>query len=167
MKPSQPASPEHLKAKTTPRDFFLYILSMITLYWSAGSLLTIAFQLINQWVPDTLDSYGYQSSGQALRLGIASLLITFPVYYATVWYLIVDIAQHPEKRTLWVRRWLVYFTLFVAALIIIGDSISLLNTFLGGEIRMRFILKSISILCVSCGIFGYYFYDIRKTEKTV
>ncbi|MDP2630615.1 MAG: DUF5671 domain-containing protein [Candidatus Uhrbacteria bacterium] len=167
MDSSKHSNSEHLKAKTTPRDFFLYVLSMITLYWSAGSLLTIAFQLINQWVPDALDSYGYQSTGQALRLGIASLLITFPVYYATVWYLIVDMAQHPEKRTLWVRRWLVYFTLFVAALIIIGDSISLLNTFLGGEIRMRFVLKSISILFLSGAIFGYYFYDIRKTEKII
>ncbi len=167
MEPIQQANPERLKAKTTPRDFFLYALSMITLYWSAGAFLVIAFQLINQWIPDSLDVYGYQSTGTQLRFGIASLLITFPVYYATVWYLLVDIAQHPEKRALWVRRWLVYFTLFVAALIIIGDSISLLNTFLGGEIRLRFILKSISILFVSCVIFGYYFYDIRKTEKSL
>jgi hypothetical protein len=84
-----------------------------------------------------------------------------------MWYLIVDMALHPGKQGLWVRRWLVYFTLFAAALVIIGDSIALLNAFLGGEIRLRFILKGISLLVVSCLIFGYYFIDIRKSEKRV
>ncbi len=153
------------KAKTTPKDFFLYILSMITLYWSAVSVLTIIFQLINSWIPDTLDRYAYQSYGSQLRFGIASLIITFPVYFSSLWYLVADVALHPEKRTLWVRRWLIYFTLFAAALIIIGDSIALLNTFLGGEIKMRFMLKSVSIMVVAGLIFGYYAADIRKSEN--
>ncbi|MBI4599893.1 hypothetical protein HY732_03135 [Candidatus Uhrbacteria bacterium] len=155
------------KARTTPKDFFVYVLSMITLYWSAGSVLTIIFQLVNRWIPDSLDAYAYQSYDAQLRLGIASLLITFPVYMASVWHLTRDVMLHPEKRTLWVRRWLVYFTLFAASLIIIGDTIALLNTFLGGEVRFRFILKSISILVVTGIIFGYYFITIRGTEKSI
>lgn len=154
------------KPRTTPKDFFLTVLSMITLYWSAVSILAVIFQLINTWVPDLLDQYAYQSYGSQLRFGVASLIIIFPVYFGTLIYLLRDVALHPEKRTLWVRRWLVYFTLFAAALIIIGDSVALLNTFLGGEIKLRFILKSISIMLVTGLIFWYYFTDIRRSESS-
>ncbi len=152
------------KKRTSARDFFLYILSMVTLYWSTASFLTIVFQLINTWVPDLLDS-SYHSVKPALRFGISSLIVTFPVYCAATRYLYKDMCNHPEKRSLWVRRWLVYFTLFVASLIIIGDTVSLLNSFLGGELRLRFILKSISLLLVLLALFGYYLHDIRSDDS--
>ncbi len=60
------------------------------------------------------------------------------------------------------RKWLIYFTLFVAALIIVGDLVRIVFIFLGGEITSRFILKAFSILFVAGVVFGYYLNDVRK-----
>jgi|GEM_PF-4159627 len=61
-----------IKRRTTPRDFFLYVLSMVSLYWSSVNFLTIVFQLTNIWVPDALD-VGYSS--QAVKDPVSRTLI--------------------------------------------------------------------------------------------
>ena len=70
--------------------------------------------------------------------------------------------HHPFKRSVWIRKWLIYFTLFAAALIIMGDVVALVNNLLSGELKTRFFLKVVSILFVTGSIFSYYFIDIRK-----
>jgi hypothetical protein len=79
-------------------------------------------------------------------------------------YLRKDYTAHPEKLSIWIRKWLVYFTLFVAALIIIGDIVFLFNSFLDGELTSRFFLKITAVLLIAGSIFGYYFWDIRQEE---
>src|SRR5438132_4874360 len=48
--------------------------------------------------------------------------------------------------TLFRSKWLIYLTLFVAALIIIGDLVSLIYNFLGGDVTIKFVLKALSVL---------------------
>jgi hypothetical protein len=38
------------------------------------------------------------------------------------------------------------------------------NTYLGGEVTIRFVLKFISVLVVAAAVFGYYFYDLRRAK---
>lgn len=151
--------------KTTPKDFFLYVAGMITLYVSAGSLLSLLFGIINALFVDPLSSfydYGYSSS---TRFAIASLCIIFPVYICILWFLRKDVIAHPEKKELWVRRWLTYLNLFVAGSIVVGDLITLLNTFLGGEITTRFALKVLAVFVVAGIVFAYYLYDLRRSGE--
>ena len=151
--------------KTTPKDFFLYVAGMITLYVSAGSLLALLFGIINAVFADPLSSfyeYGYSSG---TRFAIASLCIIFPLYVFISWILRKDVVAHPEKKELWVRRWLTYLNLFVAGSIVAGDLITLLNTFLGGEITTRFALKVLSVLVVAGIVFAYYLYDLRRSGE--
>lgn len=155
----------HLKKKTTARDFFIHLLAMIALYASAISFLTIVFQVINLFIPDALEydgTYLKQSRMDMIRFSISTLVVIFPVYLGSMWFLQKDYTQHPEKRDLGIRKWLIYFTLFVAALIIICDCVSLMNSLLEGELKLRFILKALSILFVSVSIFWYYFADLRR-----
>jgi hypothetical protein len=63
---------------------------------------------------------------------------------------------------LWIRKWLIYFTLFAAALIIIGDLVTLLNRFLEGELTVRFLLKVLAVFFVAGSVFYYYLWDLRK-----
>lgn len=137
---------------------------MVALYFSAGSFVTLIFQYINVIFPDLLLSGAYylRSAYSAIRWSISSLIVSFPVYIFVSWLLEKEYGRVPEKRNLKVRRWLVYFTLFVAALIIAGDVVVLVYSFLGGELTVRFILKSLTVLAVAGAVFGYYFYDIRK-----
>ena len=52
-------------------------------------------------------------------------------------------------------------TLFIAGITIVVDLIVLINTFLGGELTTRFVLKVLAVLIVIGGAFLYYFYGLR------
>lgn len=150
-----------IKIKTTPKDFFLHIGSMVALYASAVSLLNLLFEIINVSFPDALNfSYDYFSS--SMRWSIASLIIVFPLYVFLSWFINKDLNQNPLKKNLGIRKWLTYFTLFVAGVTIITDLIILINTFLGGEITARFGLKVLAVLTVAGVAFAYYIYDLRR-----
>ncbi len=147
--------------KTTPKDFFLHLGAIATLYISAISLITLLFQIVNVAFPDIV--YGYvdpYSSG--IRWAIASLLIIFPLFILLSWLLEREYKQIPDKRTLPVKRWLTFFTLFLTGAAIAVDLIVLINSFLGGETTTRFFLKVAAVLVVTGGVFGYYLWDLRR-----
>ena len=152
--------------KASPKDFFLNLLSTVALYIASASFIVLIFQYINILFPDTLDSNNYsnpiQSAYSAIRFAISSLVVAFPVYVGTILYMNKEYVSSPEKRNVRIRKWLVYFTLFAAAVIIMGDFVALINTFLNGELTTRFILKVITFLAVVGSIFGYYFSDLKK-----
>jgi len=110
--------------------------------------------------PDPL-SYSFDNFS-SMRLSIASLVIVFPLHLVVSYFLNKDLREHPEKRGIWIRKWLTFVTLFVAGVTIITDLVFLINTFLGGEITIRFLLKVLSILVVAGAIFGYYVYELRR-----
>ncbi len=153
-------------SKTSPKDFFLNLLSTVALYMASASFIVLIFQYINIFFQDTLDSNDYsnplRSAYNAIRFAVSSLIVAFPVYVASLWYMNKEYVKNPEKRNMRIRKWLIYFTLFAAAVIIMGDFVTLIYTFLNGEITTRFILKVITFLVVVGSIFGYYFYDLRK-----
>ncbi|OGZ63212.1 MAG: hypothetical protein A2639_02025 [Candidatus Staskawiczbacteria bacterium RIFCSPHIGHO2_01_FULL_34_27] len=150
--------------RNLPRDVFLHLLAMVTLYWSAVSFITLCWQYINYFFPDALNyNYGFTNS---MRFALASLFIVFPVFILVSWFLNNIYAKESQVRESKVRKWLIYLTLFVAALVIIGDLIFVINTFLGGEITMRFILKALSVLVVAAIIFGYYLDDVRRNTPS-
>lgn len=148
--------------KTSPKDVFLHLLAIITLYVSAGSFVTLLFQFVNILFPDALNSYEYTGAISTMRRSISALVIIFPVYVLTSWYLGRSYQKNPLKRNLRIRKWLIYFTLFAASLIIIGDLVTLIYNLLNGDLTVRFLLKILAVLLVSGSVFGYYFWDVRK-----
>ncbi len=150
---------------TSPKDVFLQLLAIITLYFSAGSFLTALFQYANVLFPDVLFSGSYNAVVAVrtpLRFAVSSLIVVFPVYIWLSWLLNKGYREDAGKRDSKLRKWLVYFTIFVTALVIIGDLVTLVYNFLGGEITARFILKALSVLLVAGLIFGYYLWDARR-----
>ncbi len=150
-----------IKIKTTPKDFFVFIGAMITLYASAVGLLNLLFEIINASFPDALH-FSYDNFSSGMRWSIASLLIVFPLYIFLSWFISKDLAANPLKKNLGVRKWLTYLTLFVAGMAIITDLILLINSFLGGEITARFAFKVLAVLIVAGAAFAYYFYDLKR-----
>jgi len=150
--------------KTSPKDVFLHLLAIVALYFSAGSFITLIFQLVNVWIPDLVAEHFYSLQGvyQAIRWSISVLAVVFPVYILTSWFLNRGYLANPSKRNLWIRKWLIYFTLFVSAIIIIGDLVFLMNNLLGGELTIRFLLKVLTVLFVASSVFSYYFWDLRR-----
>ncbi len=152
--------------KTSPKDVFLHLLAIVTLYTCAVSFLVLTFQYINILFPDALDNgyYAFSGARTAIRWSIASLVVVFPVYVLTSMHLSKAYRRSAPQRNLRIRKWLVYFTLFAAALIIIGDLVTLINTFLSGELTPRFILKVLSVFFVAGSTFFYYLSDLRKNK---
>ena len=73
-----------------------------------------------------------------------------------------DIARDPSRGEIWVRRWAIIFTLFVAGLAIAGDLVTLLTTFLNGEeLTTSFLLKILVIFLVAAGVFMHFIADLR------
>jgi uncharacterized SAM-binding protein YcdF (DUF218 family) len=73
--------------------------------------------------------------------------------------------RFPEKRGSKVRKWLTYITLFIAAAVIIGDLITLVNYLLSGGLTTRFLLKVATVLLIAGTIFGHYLWDLRQEEQ--
>ena len=159
-------TPSQAKANL-PRDIFLHLFAMVALYWTAISCITLCWQYANYFFPDVLAMrYGYESYLGAIRFAVASLVIIFPLFILASWYLNGIYRKEARVRESRIRKWLIYLTLFVASLIIIGDLVSVIFSFLGGDITMRFVLKASSVLLVAGVIFGYYLDDVRRTGGT-
>ena len=152
--------------KSGPKDVFLHLLTIVTLYISAGSLITVLFQYINYFLPD--DPLNSFVNREGLRWAVASLFVVFPVYALVSRYIERDCVVNPAKRDGRLRKWLLYFTLFIAAITLIGDLVFLIYTFLGGgDLTLRFILKALSIGTVTSGIFGYYLWELRRDNEAM
>ncbi|MDE1970304.1 MAG: hypothetical protein KGI50_01875 [Patescibacteria group bacterium] len=154
-----------LAVKTSPKDFFLHLLSMVALYASAVSFLMIVFSLINVYFPDVAQQNLYDqvsSLRDSIRGSLSSLIVFFPVFLVVTSLLNKSYHTFPEKRNLGVRKWLIYFTLFVGALVMMGYLVSAIYGLLGGELTLPFSLKVLSIFFVAGSIFVYYLSDIKK-----
>lgn len=156
---------EHTKHKlqTTPGDFFLNLGVMVALYATVISLLALLYGIINFYFPDQYaNDYYYMFSSGRINGGIAALFVLFPLFLILATIAERGEKKHPEKRELWIRRWLVYLTLFIAGGTMAGDLIALLTHFLGGELTMRFLLKVLVVFLLTGSIFAYFMYDLRR-----
>ncbi len=146
--------------KVTPKDFFLWVGAMMALYGSVVAFITLLFEYINYAFPDAL-SYYVDPFSSSIRFEMASLIVLVPVAIILMRFIRNDISRVPEKSDLWVRRWVLVLTVFVAGAAVIGDLITLINYFLGGDLTTRFILKVIVLLLVAGAVFLHFLADLR------
>lgn len=146
-----------------PRNLFLHLLMIGALYASVISVLVLMFQYLNVAFPDALSAPSAVILDR-IRRAASVLLVVFPVFLFISWLLERDFATDPEKRGTKVRKWLIYFTLFVSAITIIVDLITLIYNFLGGDLRAQFFLKIAVVLAVAASVFGYYFWELRRKQ---
>ena len=157
--------PAEAGAKAGPKDVFLHLLAIITLYVSVGSFIALIFQYINVLMPDIALSGGYYDlSGyySSIRWYMAMIIIVFPVYIWSTWFLNKQYEKDPQRKEIKIRKWLLYFTLFAMAIIIIGDLVTLIFNLLQGELTARFLLKILAVGAVSGKVFTYYLLDLRN-----
>lgn len=151
-----------MNTQTTPKDFFLHLGATVALYIAIGSLINLAFSIINYFNPDQLAGYFY---GASIAWPISMLIVLIPILYLLEWMINRDIKSVPEKANIWIRRWRIYLTLFLAVILIAGDLIFLINTYLSGEITSRFVYKVIFTLFVAGSVGKYYFFSLYPHFK--
>jgi len=91
---------------------------------------------------------------------MASIIVLAPIYLALMWVIRRDIANDGTRAEVWVRRWAIILTLFVAGATIAIDLITLLTTFLSGDaVTTAFLLKVLVVLLVAAAVFMHFMAD--------
>jgi len=153
------------KAYVSARETFLYLVLFSTLYVCAYNLGKLIFTFIDRAFPDPVEVRGFvEYTNATMRWAVASLIIAFPVFLYMSRLVGHAIRREPTKRASRVRKWLTYLTLFIAASILIGDLITLVDNFLAGALGLRFVLKVLTVGAIAGTVFGYYLWDLRAEE---
>lgn len=150
--------------KTKALDVFLYLGIAISLIVSVTNFLQVIFAAVDRKFIDVLQLTSY-ASGMASdeRFAIASLVVMFPIYVALSWYVSRDIAKFLYKQDIFIRKVMIYCTLFITVLTLIGTLVSVIYNYLGGDLSMSFGFKALSVFVTALALFGYYYYSLRRT----
>lgn len=145
----------------TPKDFFLHLGIIATLYVSIVALISFLFEVINLALPDVNDFY-YSGQNSSLAWSMSVFIIVYPVLVYLLFKTSKYFIQFPDKASLTIRKWFVYLTIFLTSLTVIIDLIVLLNTFLQGEqLTLRFILKVLVVIVVALTVFWASLKDLK------
>ncbi|MFA6340648.1 MAG: DUF5671 domain-containing protein [Candidatus Paceibacterota bacterium] len=152
-----------MQPKTTAKDFFMYLGTIISLYVSVVSFLMLVFAIINKALPLA----GEYAAGpdQTIRSTIAAIIVFFPTFIYLLKLLSKDLQAHPEKREYWMRKWMIFLTLFSTGLAMAVDLVTLVYRFLGAEdLTLRFFLKVFFVFAVAVTVFRTSLADLRRTD---
>lgn len=147
--------------KNIPKNVFLHLLMVGALYVAVFNFIALIFQFIDIWFPDQLHFY-YDYANSGIRYSAALLMIILPVYLLASWLVGREIRRQPELREFSFRKWLIYLTIFITAIAIIGGLVTLVFNFMGGELTIRFLLKVLTVFAAAGTIFWYYLWDVKN-----
>ncbi len=155
--------------ENTAKHFALQLGALISLYVSLTTLVILLFSIINIYIPDAAaGSYEMESSMSSARFAIATLIVFFPVY---LWLtrVVNKMRRNGDGSYLSLTKWLIYLSLLVSGLVLLGSGVATVFTFLNGELTLRFILKALSLFIIVGSAFTYYLLDAKyywqKNEK--
>lgn len=138
----------------------MHLLMVGALYASVISFILLLHEYINYLFPDQLNFF-YHGILSNIRYSTATLIVIFPVYLFSSWLLGRDFLKNPQLKEFRLRKWLIYLTLFIAAIAIISSLVGLVFNFLSGELSARFLLKVLAVFVTTGAAFGYYLADVR------
>lgn len=146
---------------------FLYLMLFISLYVFAGALAGVLYSAVTDLIPDALDTVGYNySRGNGAMQGyLACLIVGFPIFALLFIILKKQILKTPAIKGLKIRKVLIYFTLIVTFLIILGHSIASVYGFLGGMVTLRSLANLGVTFLVAGGVFIYFLLDVLGDRK--
>ena len=148
----------------SPEFAFFYLLSLVALVMMAISTGTIVFQIINQAITDVVESYSGRYSDSAMKFAISALIIFAPIYYVTTGVIQKAIRRQELDKDSAVRRWLTYFILFAASVVMLGWLVAIINNFMEGELTSKFFLKALTAIIIAGTACSLYLYDIIRPK---
>lgn len=149
------------KPKVTPKDFFLWAGAMVSVYASTFAFISLLFSYLNYTFPDLLQYFPSDPYSSGVSYEMASLIVLVPL---ATWLLLViqaSIRKDATRGEIWVRRWALYLTLFIAGITVAVDLITLIMYFLQGDVTLRFILKVAVVFLVVGAGFLHFLADLR------
>ena len=153
-------------AYLSAREAFFYLLFFILLGVVAFNLGSLLFALIDRLVPDLLERGTYREGALArqIRGAISGLIVGTPIFLWLARILLKARQDNPALQRSRIRKWLIYVSLVIAGIVLVGDAISLVYSFLSGELTWRFTLKSLVVAAIAGAIFGYFITNAERDE---
>lgn len=148
--------------ENTSKNFALQLGSLISLYVSIVALVSLLFAIITVLYPDASQGYWeYDTATSSIRTSIAFLVVFFPTYIVLT-RLVNNVRRTEQGVYLTLTKWLIYISLLIGGGVILGDLVTVLLSFLNGEITVRFILKAIVLFVIVGTACVYYILDARS-----
>jgi hypothetical protein len=148
------------------REAFLYLVLFATLYTTAIDVGAVLFALLDRWLPDPgATSRVARATAESARGSTAGLIIAYPIFLLLARGMGASVAREPAKRASKIRKWLTYLTLFVAAMVLIGDLIFLVSRLLSGELPLRVSLKVLVVFAIAGTVFGHFLAELRRDDR--
>lgn len=152
-------------------DAFEHILLFISLGILAISSALMLHAFVDKWVSSnttqSASSLLYISSyGHTLIRGyIAAIVVSYPLFSFFFLRISKRTLNNPQIQGLKSRKVLIYLTLILTFFILIFNIISIIYSFLNGNVTLNFLSHfSVSVL-ISSFIFGYYLHQVKKDRK--
>lgn len=148
------------------REAFFYLLFFIVLSVVAYNLGSLLFALIDTALPDkTEQPYRYWGGPDTqIRSAIAGLVVGTPIFLWLARILLKARRNNPALQRSRIRKWLIYVSLVIAGTILVADAISVVYSFLSGELTARFALKALVVAAIAGAIFGYFITNAERDE---
>ncbi len=153
--------PERTSRGESSRDAFLYLLAFSTLATWTSAFGSLLFRLIDRWFPDPVAIQHTWNPRSAATWQMASIAVAFPIFLAVMFGILREAQERPERLESSVRKWLTYIALLFTAGSVICDLIVFFDYLLTGELTIRFLLKSVTVLLICGAIFSYYLGSLR------
>ncbi len=150
------------------RDAFLHLLTFGALFTWATSLILLFFTYLNFAFPDPAWRTSYAQMQEAMsniRAQLAIVIVAFPIFLILWHYLLGEIRRDPEKAKGGIRRWLGYLSIFVGALTLSGDVMTLVYFLLEGQLTVRLLLKTAVLFGIAGSLVLYLAITLRSEGK--
>jgi len=152
--------------KSSTVDIVINFFSFILLGIIVSALGVLLFSVVDATFPDALyrSMYAEAFSASAIHYAVSALIIGFPLYYFSLRLWFRTFREDEGRVESKLSQWLTYLVLLITAVTIVGDFITIIFTFLQGEITVRFFLKALIILVIAGIVFGFYYLERRKIQ---
>ena len=172
----RPAAVASVRARRRPesvwprraRDAFFHLVAFGALHTWATSLILLFFTYINFAFPDPAWRTSYTQLVQILsilRAQLAIVIVAFPVFLVLWHFLLREVRRDPEKARGGMRRWLGYLSIFVGALTLSGDVITLIYYLLEGQLTTRLLLKAAVLFVIAGSLVLYLALTLRSETQ--
>lgn len=151
------------------REAFLHLLAFGALFTWATSLILLFFTYINFALPDPawrVSQSGLEEILSVVRFQLATVIVFFPLFLILWHFLLREVRRDPEKAKGAIRRWLAYLTLFVGAITLSGDVMTLIYFLLEGQLTVRLLLKAAVLFLIAGSLVLYLALTLRSEADT-
>ncbi|MCP3981454.1 MAG: hypothetical protein GY716_19315 [bacterium] len=151
------------------REAFLHLLTFGALFTWAGNVIFLFFSCINFALPDPawrISQSVTDETVSAMRGALASLIVAFPLFLILWHFLLREVHRDPDKAKGAIRRWLLYLTLFVGAITLAGDVMTLIYFLLEGQLTLRLVLKAAVLFLIAGSLVLYLAFTLRSETDT-